>query len=485
MRFNLYRFVTFGIAFSFGLLLLFDGCKPEVEAEAPSKDIPKEVFDLERIKAEGKLTAFIDYSSTSYFIYKGTPMGFEYDLLLRFAEHLGVELDVKPIHNLDPVFDQLNAGEADMVAANLTITKKRLEKVAFTEPHTLASQVLVQRRPKNWRRMTRDQWKSKVITDPIQLAHKKVHIRRNSSFYTRLEHLSHEIGDPILIKEVSGELSTEELIDQVNEGLIDYTIADEHVAKINRSTYPNLDFSTRISFSQKIAWAVRKSSPKLLEEVNAWLSRFRKTTEFAVIYKKYFENSYSYKKRVSSEYYASKSGKISAYDDLVKKYSSSIHWDWMLLSSLIYQESHFDHSAQSWVGAYGLMQLMPETGERYGVDSLSTPEENIRAGVEHLRWLEERWSKTIKDRPERIKFVLASYNVGIGHIIDARNLAKKYGKNPLKWEDNVEEFLLKKSDPNYYRDPIVKCGYCRGIEPYRYVREILKRYEQYRTLILQ
>jgi membrane-bound lytic murein transglycosylase F len=467
----------------FTLFLMQLACRPEIE-EIHDESEPKEIpFDLEKIKREGKLTALIDYSSTSYFIYKGTPMGFEYDLLLRFAAHLGVELEVTPITDLDDMLDRLNAKEADLVAANLTITKSRLAKVAFTEPHTYASQVLVQRRPKNWRSMTLDQWKMQVVTDPIGLAHQKVHIRRNSSFYSRLQNLSSEIGDPILIQEVSGELTTEDLIAQVANGQIDYTIADEHVAKINMASYDNLDFETQISFRQKIAWAVRKDSPKLLEEMNNWLNRFKKTTAFAVIYKKYFENSYYYKKRVSSQYYATKSGKISSYDDLIKKYSATINWDWMLLSSLIYQESNFDHEAQSWVGAYGLMQLMPETGAQYGIDSLSSPEENVAAGIKYLKWLEERWSQTIDNRTERIKFVLASYNVGIGHIIDARNLAKKYGKNPIKWEDNVEDYLLKKSDPMYYRDPVVKCGYCRGNEPYRYVREIMKRYEQYRTLI--
>ena len=401
----------------------------------------------------------------------------------KLAGHLGVELEVKPIRDLNNMVERLNNHEADIVAANLTMTKERLNFINFTEPHTYTTQVLVQKKPDNWRNVSKRTWKKKLITDPIDLGYQKVHLRKNSSFYTRLTNLSEEIGESIYIEEVSGEITTEQLIEKVAHGEIALTVADQHVARVNATHFDNLYIETPVSFKQRIGWGLRKSAPKLLEEINAWLTQFRRTTEFAVIYNKYFKNSTIYNKRINSEFYAAKSGKISAYDELIKKYSSELNWDWKLLSSLVYQESKFNHQATSWVGAFGLMQIMPETGKLYGIDSTSAPEENIVAGIKYLKWLDGKWLTSIEDQEERIKFVLASYNVGLGHIIDARNLATKHGKDGTKWDENVDEFILKKMQPVYYQDPVCRFGYCRGNEPFQYVKNILKRYEQYQDLI--
>ena len=475
---NFSRYIPYCFAF-----LLLSSCKNEV-IEKPQAEKEIKEFDLDRIKEEGRLVALIDYSSTSYFIYRGTPMGFEYDLLNKFAKHLGVELTVKTIGNLDEVITALNDEEADLIAASLTVTRERLQEVNFSIPHTYTRQVLVQRKPHNWQQMSVPEMRKELITDPIDLGYKKVHLRRNSAFYTRLKNLSEEIGEPIYIEEVGGDISTEQLIEQVAKGEINFTIADQHIARVHAAHYDNLYIEIPISFKQQIAWALRKSSPKLLEEINEWLTTFKKTSEFAVIYNKYYNNKTIYKERITSEFYSSRSGKISVYDDLIKKYSSELNWDWKLLSSLIYQESNFRADVESWAGAYGLMQIMPETAERYGLDSNSTTEDHIRAGVQYLKWLDGKWRTSIENDRERIKFVLASYNVGLGHVIDARNLAIKYGKDPTVWDDNVAEFILKKSQPACYKDPVVRFGYCRGSEPYNYVREILKRYEQYETLII-
>ncbi len=171
------------------------------------------------------------------------------------------------------------------------------------------------------------------------------------------------------------------------------------------------------------------------------------------------------------------------YDDLVKSYSEGINMDWKLVSSLICQESNFNPSVVSWSGARGLMQLMPATAKMHGITQLSNPEQNIKAGTRHLKFLNKLWAKEIENKDERMKFILASYNVGSGHVKDARRLAEKYGKNPDIWEDNVDVFLKQKSNPYYYKDPVVKYGYCRGSEPYKYVNEVLGRYLQYKAMI--
>jgi membrane-bound lytic murein transglycosylase F len=213
------------------------------------------------------------------------------------------------------------------------------------------------------------------------------------------------------------------------------------------------------------------------------LEDFKKTLDYALIYNKYYKNRRSATIR-KSDYYTVSSGKISPYDPIIKKYSNEIDWDWRLLASLIYQESRFKPTVQSWAGAKGLMQLMPSVAERFNVQNRTNPEENIRGGVEFLEWLEQQLKKHgIKDSKERLKFILASYNVGLGHILDARRLAEKYDKNPDIWDNNVEEFILKKSNPKYYKDEVVYYGYCRGTETYNYVKQILDRYEHYKNLI--
>src|SRR5690606_22711072 len=145
--------------------------------------------------------------------------------------------------------------------------------------------------------------------------------------------------------------------------------------------------------------------------------------------------------------------------------------------------SHFLPAEESWAGAKGLMQLMPETAKRFGATNLNDPAQSIKAGVGYLQHLDNYWKKKISDPKERLNFIFASYNAGLSHIIDAYRLAEKYGQDPTKWKGNVEQWLMKKSDPKYYRDPVVTVGYCKCEEPVNYVRQILERYEQYRIHI--
>ncbi|MBA7654855.1 Membrane-bound lytic murein transglycosylase F [subsurface metagenome] len=150
---------------------------------------------------------------------------------------------------------------------------------------------------------------------------------------------------------------------------------------------------------------------------------------------------------------------------------------------MVYQESRFNPEATSWAGAFGLMQLMPGTARNYGVTIESPPREQVKAGVKFIQWLDDRFREIITDEDERIKFILAAYNIGYGHIQDARRLTEKYGSDPNLWHGNVEEWLLKKSDPQYYTDQVVKYGYARGIETFKYVREVMDRYEHYKNII--
>jgi membrane-bound lytic murein transglycosylase F len=440
-------------------------------------------IDLDRIRERKKLIALTGYSYSSYFIYKGTPMGYEYELLEKLADHLGVELEIVIVQDLNEIFGMLNRGEGDIIADNLTITKERDELVDFTAPHNLTKQVLIQKKPGNWRYLSAEQLEKNLIRNPIDLIGKEVHVRRESSYYTRLNHLSDEIGGNINIVESAGETETEELIMNVALGKIPYTVADENIALMNKPYYPDIDISTALSFPQRIGWAVRSDSPQLLTAVNEWIFKMKKDPDFYVIYDKYYKGRRGVEYMVNCSKTSSCGRTISPYDKMIIKHAKELGWDWRLLASLIYQESHFDPQAKSWVGASGLMQLMPATAESFGAVDVNDPIQSMKAGTSYIKWLDNYWKARVPDREERIKFIMASYNVGQEHVADAQRLAIKYNRDPQRWDDNVAYFILQKSKQQYCHDPVVKYGYCRGTEPFNYVNEILDRYEHYKKLI--
>lgn len=437
--------------------------------------------DLKDVLKSKKLVALVDNSSTSYFLYKGCPMGFEYELLNEFTSYLGIELDIVVCKNMDSIFSYIKNGKADIAAANLTVTESRKRIVTFTEPILNTHQVLIQRKPNNWRNYSTSFIEDFLVRSPLELKNKEVYVRKNSSFYTRLKHLNEEIGGGIIIKEVDGMTSTEMLIEQVANGDISYTVADYNVALVNNRFYNNIDIQTPLSVTQEIGWCLNKNSKQLLNELNNWIKQFKKTKKFKLLKNKYFNNR---QKALSNkdDLYLNFSGAISPYDALIKKHAAIIGWDWKLIASLIYQESRFNLKAKSWSGAFGLMQFMPQTAAKYGIDSTSSAELQIKAGIKYLKRLDDIWKPHIKNPNERAKFVLASYNVGPGHIIDAKKLAKKYGKKDTIWEQEVDSFVLRKSEPEYYKDPVVKHGYCRGYETFKFVEEILIRYEHYKNI---
>lgn len=442
---------------------------------------PSVRHDLKSIQKRGYITALVDNNSVSYFIYKGRPMGYEYELLQMLAKRLNVRLTIKVTSGIERAMEQLNAGEGDILAYPLTINKPRKQWVAFTIPHFNTYQVLVQRKPKNWPSLTYDQIQDQLVRNPSELSGKEVHVIPGSSFEMHLNHLSEELGSDIRVKTDSSTAESESLIRKVALGEIDYTVADHTMAQVNAAYYPNLDVSTVLSLPQQIAWAVRKNSPELLTVVNDWLLTIKKEPTFMVVYNRYFRSPRTSLVRMKSEYFSYGGNKLSPYDDLIKEGAQRLGWDWRLLAALVYQESRFNPYGESWAGARGLMQLMPETARRFGAKNLNDPQQSLTAGVDFLKFLDDYWSKSVPDSSERLKFVLASYNAGLSHIVDAKNLTQKYGSDSdtARWGNNVEAFLLKKSEVKFYRDPVVTAGYCKCEEPVHYIKDVLERYEEY------
>ena len=441
------------------------GCRKHRPAAKPAVHA-----DLPQIKDSGQLVVLTLYSSTTYFNYRGQEMGFLYELCEQFAQSLGVKLKVKVARNAGELIRMLLAGEGDLIAYNLPITRDRMDSLIYCGNEVITHQVVVQR----------SNGRAKPLTDVTQLVGKEVYVKPGK-YYERLVNLDQELGGGILIRRMASDsISLEDLITEVARGEIAYTVADDDIARLNKTYYPNLDIRLAVSFDQRASWAVRADCPLLAEAVDRWHAENRTSPAYAASMKRYFEIS---KSVPHSPILSLREGKISHYDDLFKKYAAQIGWDWRLLASLAYTESNFDTTAVSWAGARGLMQLMPRTARAMGMPEgkEANPEESIKAAVKYLGITTRSFTEVPEG--ERINFVLASYNSGIGHVFDAMALAEKYGSNKYVWRDNVEKFVLLKSNEEYFTDPVCKHGYFRGQETYNFVREIMGRYEQYKKKI--
>ena len=434
--------------------------------------VSENAYDLPQIKDSGELVVLTLYSSTSYFIYRGQEMGFQYELSGQFAKSLGLKLRIEVANSVDELIRKLLAGEGDMIAYNLPVTKEWKDSLIYCGEDIITHQVIVQQ----------GKGKQKPLKDVTELIGKDIYVKPGK-YYDRLVNLNNELGGGIQIQKVTNDsITTEDLITQVAQGKIPYTVADNDLAKLNKTYYPNLNIDLSISFDQRSSWAVRKDCPELAAAATTnWHKENMTSPAYTASMKRYFENS---KMMPHSPILSLREGKISHYDDLFKKYSKDIGWDWRMLASLAYTESNFDTTAVSWAGAKGLMQLMPATARAMGVPpgKEQNPEESVKAAVKYIA-ATDRSLSMIPDKQERLSFILASYNAGLGHIYDAMALAEKYGKNKLVWKDNVENFILLKSNEEYFTDPICKNGYFRGIETYNFVRDILSRYESYKKKI--
>ena len=466
---------------SFVLTFLLLGCVMEEKENPTVYDTNEYVFDLDKIIKRGKLIVLAENSSSSYFEYREKEMGFEYEILKEFTKELGIDLEVKVIDNLDHVIDEVKEGEGDVIACNLTITAARKKMINFSRPLISIPQVLVQRKANS------DSLSPTLfVSDASQLAQKKVNVWKESSYFDRLKNLQEEIGDTIYIQEENGIIGTEELIEMVSEGMIDYTVVEQNVAQINARFFENLDVSVPISAKQKIAFGMRVSSPLLKARMDTWLDGFKKTPVYKYIYHKYFElGQTGFLEGTEPETNSSKNyskGKLADYEKFFRDAGTKHNVDWRWLAALSYQESRFNPNAVSFGGAYSMMQFMPEIGPTYGVYPDSPPEVQINGGAKKISHDFKIWKKTIKDDLECMKFTLASYNCGQGHVYDAQRLATKYGKNPKIWDDNVEDMILRLSKKEFYGDEVVRHGAMRGTITYKYVNEIYTRYLEYKVL---
>jgi len=449
--------------FSILMLLVLPACKTKKEASEP-------VYDFDQIEEKGELTIITLSTSYSYFIYKDEPMGFDYDLCKDFCDHYGLNLNVKVAENQTRLLEMLQNGEGDLVAYPLTIRMELKDSVIYCGPEQISHQVLVQRANRG----------DTILTDVTELIGKTVSVKHDTKYHQRLINLDGELGNGIIIEDIDKDTVTvEDLIEMVSKGKVKYTVSDDNIAKLNRTYYQNINISLQLSFDQRSSWVVRKNTPKLAAALDEWVENSGNTPVYKGIMKKYFELS---KLPYEGEYVAPKNlpkGSISVYDELFKKHAQKSSFDWYLLAAIAYHESRFEPNLSSWAGAVGLMGLMPRTAVSLGITSEDRmdPDLSIMASVKLLDRLDKMF-RNITDNDERLKFVLAAYNGGNGHINDAQALTEKYGGNKYKWEE-VSKYVLLKSNPEYYNDPVAKNGYFRGTETIRYVENVLSTKDRF------
>jgi membrane-bound lytic murein transglycosylase F len=477
------------IAAAVSFTLAIAACDPD----APGPPIERDLAD---IVAGDTLNVAVTFNETSYFVYRGTPMGLEYDLLREFARERDLALRTLVVREPGQILHALNEGVGDIAAA-------RIVPAARDEPHVVYSQPLYETRATVVQRAEPvdevdvpdavdtifqprtepvaptepERIQARLIAEPGELGGEAVHVPTRTFYHDRLIELSDSVTGEIHVVEVDS-LSYEGLMRQLARGEILLTVAPENLAELKQSYYTNLEVMPVVGPPHPVVFGVRENSPELLAALDAFIEAKRADGTIDALFQRYFVDRQGFRERIESEYLTSETGRLSEYDDLFRRHAPDIGWDWRLLASLAYQESRFDPRARSWAGAQGILQIMPATARDMNVTDPWDPEQNVAGGVRYLDWVTDRWRDIIVDEGQRRRFVLASYNVGFGHVGDARRLAEKHGDDPDNWDD-VAYWLLQKSKPAVFRDPVVRYGYARGLEPVTYVALILERYEHY------
>lgn len=451
-------------------------CRNEANTSTDNDSVVDTLTMLQHVQERGILRAVTNCEIINYNTEKPTPSGFEYDLLSDFCKDNGLELEMIVNENLDSCFMLLDSCKVDVVAVGVGSNKDMKRRFLLTNPILMQRSVLVQRLPKGWNKMsTANEVENQLLRSSVDLAGKTIHLPQGSHEVKLLEHLSDQIGDTIYIVECDS-LNSVDLVNAVASGQIDYTVVEEYVARMASIGLKGLDTKLNVSVEQPLGWAIRNNDndSSLLYALNGWIDGFEQRNLNRIL-AKYVNKGNVFTSRKPA------SGSLSQFDDIIKKTAKTIGWDWRLLASLIFQESRFRLDLESEKGAFGLMQLMPVVMERYEIDYDATPEEQLNAGGQLICYLNDCLESKVTDSVERIKFVLAAYNSGLGHVYDAQRLAQKYGKYPDVWDDNVDYFILNKSKKQYYNDTCCHAGYLRGTETYRFVEEVLDRFHQYQA----
>ena len=465
------------------MLAAFLGCSsPETLPAIPDRDPTQRVhvgaptvdLDLHELRERGALRVMLRNSSSSYYFLRGEEYGFEFELAREIARALDLRLEVVLPDSVYSPIDALNLGLVDVVAMPVRGDALPPSDVALTRAYDTAQPVLV----------TRTETAAELRGEG-GLAGCMIAVRRTSAGAARLFDLRRE-GVSVGLVMHSPATSVEELLDQVAEGTYEGTVAtDRELAAVLRF-HENLAETFTLGEHHALRWIVRSNAPHLLAAVNRQLvhhyrsrgEESHKGSEFYnVVRRRYFGDDGAVHRHATDPFRLSRTGRVSPYDDLFRATADSFGIDWRLLASMAFQESRFDPEAVSWAGAVGIMQVLPSTAGLPEPDLQDAPT-NIAVGARHLRWLLDRYDYMVPS--ERLRFAIAAYNCGHGHLDDARMLSVRRGLDPDVWAGSVRESLLLLRKPRYHRE--ARYGYVRGHETVGYVRDVLNRYAMLRRL---
>jgi membrane-bound lytic murein transglycosylase F len=461
---------TYHLAVAMALACCLVGCISGGTDETPVEPalIPQIAErDLDDIKQEGVLRLITRNNSTCYFFLRGEQFGYEYELARRFAESIGVKLEIVTPASWDEMIPFLNQGRGDIIGANFIATLDRRRQVAVSVPWRKEDLVVVSSK------------KDGIIADPMLLAGRTIYLRRNSAAVDALDHWRRMLKDTFKIEYLPEDMEEEDILRKVGKGEYDITVVSRHIAELERTHTDNLMVGVEISHQLPITWAVRNNAPKLQEAIDQFIGQFTPTSLYRYIEKKYFEDPNRLRIQRQQTTFTLESGKLSPWDDVIKQYARQYDYDWRFIAAVIYHESHFDPNVESWAGAKGLMQLMPDTANMLRMDCFASDRANIHCGVKFLA----RLRRSFKHVPEedRMEFVLAAYNAGLGHVRDAQHLAIDTAHNPLVWNGHIDKMLRRLTHRRYFRK--VKHGYTNGPVVISYANDVMSLYRTYSQLL--
>jgi membrane-bound lytic murein transglycosylase F len=418
---------------------------------------------LEKIRSQGEITVVTRNSPSTYFEDNVGPTGYEYELAKAFADYLGVNLVLKQANSLTDLYYKLENKEASFAAAGLTVTHtpQQNKSVTFSTPYMQVSQQVIYRRggmhPK----------------DILDLSRGQLFITSDSSHAFQLRAIQDK-EFPELTWSESPDFETLELLQMVANSEIDFTIVSSNEFEMLQVHYPNLAVAFNLTGAQPLAWAFPDSSDKSLVQAAEGFFRNAQTNGLLLGIKERFYGHVGQLNYVGAKRFQRQTDiKLAKYNDLFQQAAEKYDLDWRLLAAMSYQESHWNPRAKSFTGVRGLMMLTQRTAKELGVRNRLDPKQSIDGGAAYLAKLRKRLPEKIKE-PDRTWMALAAYNVGYGHLTDARKLTAKDGGDSNRWMD-VKDFLPLLTKKRYYKQ--TKYGYARGHEPVTYVQNIRRYFD--------
>ncbi len=436
------------------------GC--QIESEPKS--------ELEQIRERGVLRVGTLNNQLSYYIGPDGQAGLDYELAREFADELGVKLEMKPAYRISSLYPALRNGEIDIIAAGLTQSPERLKNFRPGPAYYYVSQQLVykkgQWRPRNLKQLLEKQDELIEQNDGKAI----IQIIGDSHFNQTLADIKQQ--NPDFSYQVDNNSDVNDLLKKVATGELAFTVADSVEVHLSQRIYPDIALAFELTEDQPISWFLRRSQD---ESLYAMLIEFfgqtKQSGQLASLEEKYIGHIDSFDYVDTRAFIRALDSKLPKWSPLFKKYSDE--FDWRLVAALAYQESHWNPRAKSPTGVRGMMMLTLPTAKSVGVTDRLNPEQSVKGGVEYLRRMVERVPDSVETH-EKIWFALASYNVGYGHVMDARRLTKKQGGNPDAWSD-VKERLPLLRQQKYFSQ--TRYGYARGDEAKNYVENIRRYYQ--------